>query len=100
MGSRLVNVRIDEARLRKIQALRRKGIAISDVVRTAIDERYRQAFRSRGPRDVRALLERLDAEFPIDERELPPRRYDVHDRRQAAAAIRKRLSRGAKKRRG
>jgi hypothetical protein len=104
MGSRLVNVRLDEARLRKIQALRRKGIAISDVVRAAIDERYHKAFHSRGPRDVRAIFERLDAEFPIGDKDLPARKYDVHDLRQAAAAIRKRLARraknGAKRRRG
>ncbi len=93
MSSRLVNVRLDEERLRKAKALREKGIALSDLVRTAIDERYDEAFSSRGPRDVRAILARLDAEYPIAAKDLPPLEYDVHDRRQAAAAVRKRLGR-------
>ncbi len=93
MSSRLVNVRLDEERLRKAKALREKGITLSDLIRTAIDERYEQALSSRGPRDVRAIFARLDAEFPITAKGLPPLRYDVHDRRQAATAVRKRLNR-------
>jgi hypothetical protein len=101
MSSRLVNVRLDEERLRKARALREKGIPLSDLVRTAIDERYAQAVASRKPDDVRAILARLDAEYPITARALPPREYDVHDRRQAATAIRKRLARSrARPRRG
>jgi hypothetical protein len=93
MSSRLVNVRLDEERLRKAKALQRKGIILSDVVRTAIDERYDQALASREPRDVAAILARLDAEYPISAKDLPRRKYVVHDRRQAAQAIRKRLGR-------
>jgi hypothetical protein len=36
----LVNVRLDEERLRKVQTLRKSGVAISDLVREAIDERF------------------------------------------------------------
>src|SRR4030095_3940318 len=93
MSSRLVNVRLDENRLRKTKALREMGIALSDLVRTAIDERYELALSSRGPRDVRAIFARLDAEYPITAKDLPPLKYNVHDRRQAAAEIRKRLNR-------
>ena len=93
MSSRLVNVRLDEERLRKAKALREKGIALSDLIRTAIDERYEQDLASRGPRDVRAIFARLDAKYPITAKDLPPLKYDVHDRQQAAAAIRKRLDR-------
>jgi len=100
MSSRLVNVRLDEERLRKAKALRQKGIALSDLIRTAIDERYEQALSSRRPRDVRAILARLDAEYPITAKDLRPLRYDVHDRRQAAAAIRKRLDRRRGRSRG
>ena len=100
MGSRLVNVRLDEERLRKAKVLREQGIALSTILRTAIDSRYEQALASRGPRDVRAMFERLDAEYPITAKDLPPRKYDVHDRRQAAAAIRKRLGRSRGRPRG
>jgi hypothetical protein len=91
MSSRLINVRLDEERLRKARALREKGILLSDLVRTAIDERYGHLVSSRKPRDVRAILERIDAAYPISEKDLPRRKYDVHDRKQAAAAIRRRL---------
>ena len=37
MTSRLVNVRLDEERLRKAQTLRESGVALSDLVREAID---------------------------------------------------------------
>jgi hypothetical protein len=93
MASRLVNVRLDEERLRKARALRKKGITLSDLVRTAIDERYQQAISSRGPRDMREILARLDSEYPLTAKDFPPLQYDVHDRHQAAAAIRKRLGR-------
>ena len=94
MGSRLVNVRLDEERLRRVRALREKGIALSDLVRSAIDERYEQAVALRGSRDVGQILTRLDAEYPLAAEDLAPRDYDVHDRRQAAAAIRERLVTG------
>jgi len=93
MSSRLVNVRLDEERLRKAKALREKGITLSDLVRTAIDDRYAQALSSGAPRDVRAIFARLDAEYPITAKDLRRPKYDVHDRRQAAAAVRKRLGR-------
>lgn len=91
MSSRLFNVRLDEERLRRAKVLRENGITLSDVVRTAIDQRYEEFLSSCGPRDVSAILAKLDAEYPIAEDDLPPSRYDVHDRLQAADAIRKRL---------
>lgn len=36
MGSRLLNVRLDEERVRKAQTLRERGVALSDVVREAL----------------------------------------------------------------
>ena len=40
MTSRLVNVRLDADRLRKVGRLRERGVAMSDLVRQAIDERF------------------------------------------------------------
>ena len=92
MASRLVNVRLDEGRLRKARALRARGIALSDVVREAIDAQYAALDAAEKPRDVLMALEDILRRHP-DPREAPTRRYDVHDGAQARAAIRERLRR-------
>jgi hypothetical protein len=89
--SRLVNVRLDAARLRKAQTLRERGIALSDVVREAIDARYGQ-LQSTTRTDVKAAVRRIFEEHP-DPANLPPRDYDVHDRAAARRAIRGRMQR-------
>lgn len=85
MKARLVNVRLDSARLRKAQVLRRRGIALSDVVREAIDARYSQ-LQSAPRGDVKAMIRRIFDEHP-DPADLPERGYDVHDRQAAHRAI-------------
>lgn len=89
MSSRLINVRLDADRLRKAQRLRERGIALSDVVREAIDERFSE-LRSTSRIDVTAIVRRIFEEYP-DPPDLPPRDYDVHDRRAARGAILRRL---------
>jgi hypothetical protein len=85
MKPRLVNVRLDPARLRKARALRKRGIALSDVVREAIDVRYGQ-MQSTPRSDVTAIVRRIFDEHP-DPTDLPERGYDVHDRHAARRAI-------------
>lgn len=85
MGSRLVNVRLDAERLRKAQTLRRRGIALSDVVREAIDIRFSQ-LRSTSPVDIKAVVRRIFEQYP-DPPGLAPRDYDVHDRHTAREAV-------------
>lgn len=92
MGSRLVNVRLDENRLKKAKRLRERGIAISDVVRQAIDERYLQLEPLGRYRDVRAIMTSLFERYP-DTPNVPARSYDVHDAKQARAAVTRRLRR-------
>jgi hypothetical protein len=87
-----MNVRLDEERLRKVRRLREHGVAISDLVREAIDERFEALRRPRDARDVRAFIARLLERHP-DAPDLPAREYDVHDRRASRAAIRRRLAR-------
>jgi hypothetical protein len=99
-SKRLVNVRLDEERLRKAKALRKKGLALSEIVRAAIDQRYEQALSEGRPRDVGAIFARLDDHFPLAAKDLPPLEHDVHDRRQAAAAIHKRFDKRGWRRRG
>ena len=94
MGTRLVNVRLDEERMRKARALRAAGVAISDLLREAIDRRYERAIRSKGL-EVSAIMRRIFEEHP-DPRDLPPRDYDVHDRAAARRAVIRRSSRKAR----
>ena len=92
MSSRLVNVRLDEERLRKAHMLRDQGLTLSDVIREAIDERFDQLNRSRKVRDVRNIIRRIFEQHP-DPAGLPPRAYNVYDRKAARTAIVERLRR-------
>jgi hypothetical protein len=85
MGSRLINVRLDADRIRKAQRLREHGVPLSDVVREAIDQRFSE-LRSESQPDVKAIVGRMFHQHP-DPPDLPPRGYDVHDRRAARKAI-------------
>jgi hypothetical protein len=90
MSSRLVNVRLDEERVRKAQMLRERGVALSDVVREAIDERFAALCRAETQVDVKAMVRAIFERYP-DPADLAPRDYDVHDRRAAREAIVRRL---------
>ena len=90
MSGRLVNVRLDEQRLRRASKLRAAGIPLSDLVREAIDRRYEQVLESSGPRDVAAIMKRIYEQCP-DPPDLPPRDYAVHNRTEAGRAILRKL---------
>jgi hypothetical protein len=90
MSSRLVNVRLDEERVRKARTLRERGVALSDVLREAIDERFAELRRSESRPDVRTIIQKAFEHYP-DPPDLAPRDYDVHDRRAARAAILRKL---------
>jgi hypothetical protein len=92
MGSTLINVRLDDARLRKARRLRETGVSLSDVVREAIDRRYDALSTSLTGRDAVAAVTGILERFP-DPPGAASRSYDVHDRRAAAAAIVRTLKR-------
>jgi len=92
---RLVNVRLDEERLKKASKLRERGIVLSDLVREAIDARYDALGVADESRDTDRLVARLFERYP-DPPGLPRRAYDVHAAREARAAVRRRLRRSAK----
>ena len=92
MGSRLVNVRLDNERLRKVRQLREGGVVFSDVVRDAIDRRFEELRGRAAGRDVSAILARVFEQYP-DPPGLPARSYDVRDRRSAGRAIRRKIRR-------
>jgi hypothetical protein len=81
-----VNVRLDEERLRKAQMLRESGVALSDLVRKAIDERFDELSDSRTALDLKAVMDRIFEQYP-DPPDLPARGYDIHDRGEARRAI-------------
>jgi hypothetical protein len=90
MSSRLVNVRLDEERLRKAKELRKSGVSLSDVLREAIDDRFERLTPRRSPGDAAAILQSLDERYPMPP-DAKPLDYNVHDRRQASEAIRRYL---------
>jgi hypothetical protein len=89
MMARLINVRLDSERLRKAQRLRECGVRLSDVVREAIDERFLR-LRSEPEPDTKTLIRRIFERYP-DPPDLPPRGYDLYDRRAARQAILRKL---------
>lgn len=95
MSSRLINVRLDERRLDRARRLRANGIALSDLVRDAIDRRYEQLVQSSKGRDVEAIMKEIYEQYP-DPPGLQPRSYDVHSRAEARAAILRKLRRKRK----
>jgi hypothetical protein len=90
MSSRLVNVRLDVERLRKAQALRKRGFTLSDVLREAIDARFAALRRTASRVDVGVIVARILEQYP-DPPDLVPRGYDVHDRHAARRAIARKL---------
>jgi hypothetical protein len=70
--------------------LRARGVVLSDLVREAIDARVDALEKAAAPGRARALVARMLEQHP-DPDDLPPRDYDVHDRRAARAAVRRRL---------
>lgn len=91
MVSKLVNVRLDEERLRKARTLRANGVALSSLVREAIDARF-EALAAPGGRDLTTVVQQIFAQYP-DPPDLAPREYDVHDRHAARRAIAGKLRR-------
>ena len=92
MPSRLVNVRLDEERLRKVYTLRESGMVLSDLVREAVDRRFDELSQSAKALDVEAIMTRLFEQYP-DPLELPRRLYNPHDRKAARHAILRKLKR-------
>lgn len=90
MSSRLVNVRLDEQRIRKARKLRAGGIPLSDLIREAIDQQYERLVESSKPLDVEAIMKQIYERYP-DPPDSPPREYDVHDRVAARNAITRKL---------
>ncbi len=93
MPSSLVNVRLDEGHLRKVRRLRAHGIAMSDVVREAIDARFDALTKEQPTTDAAAIVARILAQHPEPSEFRPRAARDVHDRHTPQRAIRAALGR-------
>ena len=92
MNSRLVNVRLDEQRLERARQLRVHGVALSKLVRDAIDREYEQLIQSPKRRNAGAIMKEIYEQYP-DPPGVPPRDYNVHERAEARRAILRKLRR-------
>jgi hypothetical protein len=89
----LLNVRLDDEDARKAAALRRAGVPISTVVRDAIRTEYEQRIaRPKALRRASQIVAEILTSLP-DPPDLPPRSFDVHDRRAARRHITDKLAR-------
>lgn len=87
MTTSLVNVRLNAEDTAKLRELKRRGLRISEIVRTAIRSEHAKAPRKRTAKEIKDILDAIHAKYP-DPDDLPPREFDPHDRRavQEAAA--------------
>ncbi len=92
MATKLINVRLDADRQRKANALQKNGMAISELVREAIDAKFEALSKSGRPADAKAWFDELDRNYPVEHLK-SPRKYSVHNRLEAASAIRQAMKR-------
>ena len=71
-----------------------RALALSDVLREAMDERFDRLNRSRKAGDVTNIMQDIFELYP-DPVRLPPRAYNVHDRKAARTAIVEKFRHGA-----
>ena len=90
MNSRLINVSPDERRLERARLLRANGIALSDLVRDAIDRQYEHLVQSSKQRDAGTIMKEIYQRYP-DPPGLQQRDYDVHNRHEAKSGILRKL---------
>lgn len=88
---RLAKVRLSDEHARKLRELQAEGIRLSHIVRVAIDRRY-DALQAHAVEDPEAMIRRIHEMYPTPPDEPAPD-YDVHDRKQARAAILRKLNR-------
>ena len=88
---RLLNVRLDADAARHAAELRRAGVQLSRIVRTAIRVAHAEHVGIRGSRrPAKEVMARIYAEHP-DPPDWRPRRLNLRDRRSVRRAISRRL---------
>ncbi|HEY3237009.1 MAG TPA: hypothetical protein VGJ84_19985 [Polyangiaceae bacterium] len=87
----LLNVRLGADDTRRVSALRRAGVHLSNLVREAIRAEYeRSQLAKRAVHHAAEIMQEIYAECR-DPPSLRPRSYDVHDRAAAKRAIMRKL---------
>lgn len=89
---KLMNVRLNDEDVARVKELRRRGIEFSTIVRDALRKSHEEHTKASRRPDPAIFFAEMDKEHPLP-KDMPPRGYDVHDRRQAREAIRAHLNR-------
>ena len=90
----LLNVRLSADDARRAAELRKTGVQVSRIVREAIRaEHERRVRRSRAQKTTTEILAEIYAAHP-DPPLVPPRAFDLRDRKAAREAIVRKLHRG------
>jgi hypothetical protein len=86
------NACLNRARLLRARRLQAKGVNLSALVREAIDRRYEELLQSPPERDIDAIIAEIYEASPDPDGVLR-RNYDIRNRRNARAAIQRKLRR-------
>ncbi|HUO10830.1 MAG TPA: hypothetical protein VM008_21185 [Phycisphaerae bacterium] len=93
----LLNVRLNKELDKKIKALRKDGVAVSDLLRDAVNQAFaRRAKKTQ--KDRVSILEKVYAQYPPRYTSLGER-YDLASRHQARAAMLETMLRKERRRR-
>jgi hypothetical protein len=88
---KLVNFRLSDEDAAKVQVLREGGVRMSDLLRQAIRTAYVTRARPLPPpKEIRAILQKIQETYP-DPPNLPPRGFDLRDRKAVSAHIAARI---------
>jgi hypothetical protein len=83
----LLNVRLNAEQASKARWLRGQGVEISQLTREAIEAEYeRRTRKPKTPEEIRAILRRMHELYPSP-KGLPPRGFDIGDRKAAREFI-------------
>jgi len=77
----LMNVRLNDEQTAKAKWLREQGVEISQVMREALEAEYeRRVLKRRTPGEIDAMFREIYEKYP-DPEGLPPRGFDLRDRK-------------------
>jgi hypothetical protein len=91
MTSRVFNVRLSPEDARRVSDLKRAGVTLASLVRTALRSEHERLHPKPKWRSARDLLDRIYAEFPVPQGDAPP--PQAGDRRSRQKAVREHLLR-------
>jgi hypothetical protein len=92
VATKLLNVRLDPEDVRRVAALRRKGVEVSALVRIAIRDEYRRLCGNGRKRNARQILQEIFELYP-EPADRTPADCNIHDRHAFAESVANHLRR-------